>query len=95
MNFNDIHNINSKYHVLKKSKIRGVGADNKKYQRIEPSGAQWGLFGLNTINSDDKVLVITEGEFDAMAVNQATSLPAISLPNGASNLPIEALPCLE
>lgn len=27
-----------------------------------------GLFGLNTIREDHKILVITEGEFDAMAV---------------------------
>ncbi len=32
-------------------------------------------------------VVITEGEYDAMAVYEATKLPAISLPNGATSLP--------
>ena len=39
--------------------------------------------------------MITEGEFDAMAVNQATGLPSISLPSGCRNLPVEVLPLLE
>jgi twinkle protein len=34
-------------------------------------------------------VIITEGEFDAMAAYQATGIPAISLPYGASNLPPE------
>lgn len=46
------------------------------------------MFGLNTIKETDKVLIITEGEFDAMAVYQETQMPTISLPNGAHNLPI-------
>lgn len=44
---------------------------------------------------DTETVVITEGEFDAMAVYQATGLVAISLPNGAHHLPVEALPWLE
>jgi hypothetical protein len=39
--------------------------------------------------------VITEGEYDAMAVHQETGLPAISLPNGCRSLPVELLPLLE
>lgn len=30
-----------------------------------------------------------------MAVYQATGFPAVSLPNGASNIPLESLECLE
>ena len=37
----------------------------------------------------------SQGEFDAMAVYQATNVPAVSLPNGASSLPLEVLPLLE
>ena len=33
------------------------------------------------------MVVITEGEFDAMAVHQATGYPAISLPQGTNSLP--------
>lgn len=41
------------------------------------------------------MVVITEGEFDAMAVYQATGIPAISLPHGAGNLPDSLLPFLD
>lgn len=47
------------------------------------------------VPTDAKAVVITEGEFDAMAVFQATKMPAISLPFGANHLPLEALPWLE
>jgi len=30
--------------------------------------------------------VLTASEFDAMAVHQATEMPALSLPNGCQNL---------
>ena len=36
--------------------------------------------------------MITEGEFDAMAVYQESNLPSVSLPNGASNLPVSLVP---
>lgn len=52
-----------------------------------PPGTARGIFGLNTIKKSDKEVVITEGEFDAMAVNQATGIPALSLPQGANSLP--------
>lgn len=42
---------------------------------------------MNTVAASDKVVVVTEGEFDAMAVHQETGLPAVSLPNGANSLP--------
>ncbi len=51
-----------------------------------------GLFGLSTLQASDKVIIITEGEFDAMAVYQETHIPAVSLPNGASNLPVSLIP---
>ena len=38
---------------------------------------------------------VSQGEFDAMSVYQATGVPAVSLPNGASSLPLEVLPLLE
>ena len=40
-------------------------------------------------------MVITEGEYDAMAVHQATGLPAVSLPNGVNHLPKQLLPFFE
>ena len=46
---------------------------------------------MNTVKEKDKVCVITEGEFDAMAVHQQTGLPCVSLPNGANGLPVDLL----
>jgi twinkle protein len=39
------------------------------------------------VPKDVESLVITEGEFDAMAVFQQTKIPALSLPFGASHMP--------
>ena len=57
------------------------------FMRQNPANSPKGLFGFNLIKSSDKEVVITEGEFDAMAVYQSTKMPAVSLPQGASNLP--------
>ena len=74
--------------TLVKSKIRGIGQGNKRYQRTMPIGCKdQALFGLSTVKPDDTYLVITEGEYDAMAVHQQTKLPCVSLPQGASHLP--------
>jgi len=54
---------------LTKCKVRGVIPEHKKYMKIKPSGADWGLFGMNTIPINAEEIVITEGEFDAMAVH--------------------------
>ena len=50
-------------------------------------------------------IIITEGEYDAMAVSQALleapaehplrSVPAVSLPNGCNSLPVDLVPLLE
>ena len=40
------------------------------------TGGDWGLFGLHTVSDDATELVITEGEYDAMAVYQATGRAA-------------------
>jgi twinkle protein len=42
-----------------------------------------------------QVVVVTEGEFDAMAVHEVTGFPAVSLPNGASSLPTQLVDYLE
>jgi Toprim-like len=91
--------------MLKKStfltrRIKARAIHNKKHQRLDPPGGGWGLFGFHTVpnNNDDEQpaeLVLTEGEYDAMAVYQATGRPAVSLPNGCRSLPVEVLPLLE
>ncbi|KAL7571037.1 hypothetical protein ACA910_003754 [Epithemia clementina (nom. ined.)] len=74
-------------------KVRSV--EQKSWQRLDPPGGGWGLFGFHTVPLGATEVVLTEGEFDAMAVWQATRRPAISLPNGCRSLPPEVLPLLE
>ena len=62
---------------------------------LEPKEGSYGLFGWNTVPSDAKEVVMTAGEFDAIAVNQSTEIPAVALPSGATSLPLELLPQLE
>lgn len=59
-----------------------------------PAGPAKGLFGLNTIKKSDKVVVLTEGELDAMSVYQMTGIPSLSLPQGANSLPDAIIPYL-
>ena len=79
--------------VTRRIKLRAV--DNKAWQRLDPPGGGWGLFGLHTVPDDATEIVLTEGEYDAMAVWQATGKPAVSLPNGCRSLPVQVLPLLE
>jgi twinkle protein len=73
---------------LVRMKVRACYKENKAKQRFLPYDSRYrGLFGLNVVSEQDDVIVITEGEFDAMAVNQQTGLPAVSLPNGKNSLP--------
>ena len=76
-------------------RIKARALERKSWQRLDPPGGGWGLFGLHTIPDDCKTLILTEGEYDAMAVHQATELPAVSLPNGCRSLPLQVLPLLE
>lgn len=78
---------------LVRHKIRSI--ETKRGMRMNPKGGGWGLFGLNSVPHDADSIVLTEGELDALSVHQATGRPALSLPNGASSLPIALLPALE
>lgn len=79
--------------VTERIKLRSLVA--KGNQRLQPPGGAWNFFGWHTVPADADEIVLTEGEFDAMAVWQATGMPAVSLPNGARSLPVELLPLLE
>ena len=76
-------------------RIKARALHNKSWQRLDPPGGGWGLFGWHTIPHDAKEIIITEGEYDAMAVYQATKRPCVSLPNGCRSLPVDILPMLE
>ena len=61
--------MNTVEYELVRMKCRAIGKDNKHRQRFIPHGSSLkGLFGLTTVREEDKAIVITEGEFDAMAV---------------------------
>ncbi len=68
---------------------------DKSQQRITPKGGPWGFFGWHTVPPDAEEVIITEGEYDALAVRMATGRPCISLPNGAHSFPVPLIPCLE
>eukprot|EP00804_Cyclotella_cryptica_P017767 CCRYP_001194-RA/>CCRYP_001194-RA protein AED:0.04 eAED:0.04 QI:158/1/1/1/0.66/0.25/4/1364/672 len=79
--------------IPRRIKVRSI--EKKSWQRLDPPGGGFGLFGWHTIPHDATEIIITEGEFDAMAVYQATGRPAVSLPNGCRSLPMEVLVLLE
>jgi twinkle protein len=71
-----------------RQKVRSL--TQKAHMRLHPAGAEWGLFGWHTVPTTwNDAIVLAEGEFDAMAIHQATGLPALSLPNGSQSLPIQ------
>ncbi|KAL7553107.1 hypothetical protein ACHAWF_016365 [Thalassiosira exigua] len=76
-------------------RIKARSLTDKSRQRLDPSGGGFGLFGWHTVPADAVEVVVTEGEFDAMAVYQATGRAAVSLPNGCRSLPAEVLALLE
>eukprot|EP01084_Bolivina_argentea_P223014 377397_1 len=76
-------------------RIKARALRDKGKQKMYPAGGLWGLFGLHTVPPEANEIVLTEGEYDAMAVYQATGFPAVSLPNGCRNLPVAVLPLLE
>ena len=70
---------------IKKQKMRSLV--NKPYMKLVGNTKFKGLFGKQLFNPTKKLpIVITEGEFDAASVWQATELPAVSLPNGAQDI---------
>lgn len=89
--------------------------ETKGLQRILPKGGAWGFFGWHTVpveptNASNNTrsrpiptsIIITEGEYDAMAVADAITtlppdhpfahIPAVSLPNGCNSLPVDLIP---
>ncbi|CAD8058706.1 unnamed protein product [Paramecium sonneborni] len=68
-------------------KVRAAGKELKHIQKIEPMNAAKGIFGMHLLKQDSTQVIITEGEFDAMAAYQMTNIPAISLPYGINHIP--------
>ncbi|KAI9916738.1 hypothetical protein PsorP6_016963 [Peronosclerospora sorghi] len=80
------------YNVVR-LKLRAM--NDKSKQQLVLKGDSWVLFGWNTVPTGANELVLTEGEFDAITVHQATGMAAVSLPNGCQSLPLSVLPLLE
>ena len=59
----------------------------EKTFRVRGSGDELTLYGMHLWNQGGKKLVITEGEIDAMTVDQvfSGSVPVVSIPNGAQS----------
>lgn len=97
--------------LFQRNKYRAI--DSKAHMRLLPKGGSWGFFGWHTIyrkSSASKAVIITEGEYDCMAVAQALQAipesaegvrkrlrdtPVISLPIGANAFPSELIPLLD
>jgi twinkle protein len=45
--------------IPRRCKIRAM--KQKAWQRLHPTGAGWGLFGLHTVSPDAKEIILTEG----------------------------------
>ena len=44
-------------------RVKSRALDRKGWQRLEPAGGAWGLFGLHTVPEDATSVVLTEGEY--------------------------------
>lgn len=68
-----------------KQKLRSLV--NKQHMTLLGDTKFSSLFGKHALSPNKKrPIVITEGEFDAAAVYQATDFPAVSIPNGSADL---------
>ena len=88
----NVESLNGPY-ITRRIKVRSI--EHKAWQRLDPPGGGSGLFGWHTIPSNATSIIITEGEFDAMAVYQATGRPTVSLPNGCRSFPTDIIALLE
>ena len=52
-------------------RVKYRALSTKGLQRILPKGGPWGFFGWQLVRPHHKAVIITEGEYDAMAVAQA------------------------
>jgi len=62
-------------------RFRSIDGSTPKY--LSTQGDQGRLYNVNALFEQSDTLVITEGEFDALIVNECASVPAVGVP-GAS-----------
>ncbi|XP_064625102.1 twinkle mtDNA helicase-like [Lineus longissimus] len=89
------HNSDGSHQGLKLIKVHEDEGPNKFIQHFVPRSDRMFLFGWATVSTKHKMVVVTTSETDAIAVHQATKIPAVALSKGQSALPPEVLPFLE
>ncbi|KAJ2328777.1 hypothetical protein GGH92_009807, partial [Coemansia sp. RSA 2673] len=68
-------------------------ADLEMYVPVDD--AQAGLFGFHIASAESSDVILTGHELDAVAAYQETGIPAVSLPKGPYQLPLDAMRALE
>ncbi|KAJ2051532.1 hypothetical protein GGH13_008609, partial [Coemansia sp. S155-1] len=68
-------------------------ADLEMYVPVDE--AQPGLFGFHVASAESPDIILTGHELDAVAAYQETGIPAVSLPKGPYQLPLDAMRALE
>ncbi|KAJ1898518.1 hypothetical protein LPJ66_002692 [Kickxella alabastrina] len=83
--------------VFRTVQVKAVGFQAGDVQMYYPADdAQPGLFGFHVAaGAQAGDVVLTGRELDALAAFQATGIPAVSLPRGAYQLPLDAMRALE
>ncbi|KAJ2856020.1 hypothetical protein J3B02_001843 [Coemansia erecta] len=78
-------------------KLIGWGKEHSDLEMYYPADdAQPGLFGFHLAAIGDSYeVILTSRELDAVAAYQATGIPAVSLPRGAYQLPLDSMRALE
>ncbi|KAJ2594709.1 hypothetical protein GGF39_004106 [Coemansia sp. RSA 1721] len=84
-------------HLFCAVQLRLIGCGSSDVEMYYPADdAQPGLFGFHLAATGDSYeVIVTSRELDAVAAYQATGIPAVSLPRGAYQLPLDAMRALE
>ena len=45
-------------------RVKARAFENKRWQRLDPAGGRWGLFGLHTVPDNATAVVVTEVLYD-------------------------------
>jgi twinkle protein len=80
---------------LKITRIKACSIENDELVAFDPPSFVGGLFGYHLAKLECDSIILTENEFDAMAVYQETKIPTTCLPNNVYQLPLEVLPLFE
>lgn len=58
-------------------RVKARAVDNKRWQRLDPAGGRWGIFGLHTVPDDATEVVVTEVRVSASNAAYCVCLPAL------------------